>query len=146
MGYIIFLTSGHVAGEVKNAVPVYWRSAKIPRMVGSSFEAEAIALEEAVNVGYTIMKDLSAITNIPEHMIKVEGICDADDVVKAVNNTTNTTKDRTSWEIGRMRQMQQKKEIWRVKWLEGKENPADVLTKRGAPKHLMQRALDHGMV
>ena len=146
MGYIIFLTSGHVAGEVKNAVPVYWRSAKIPRMVGSSFEAEAIALEEAVNVGYTIMKDLSAITNIPEHMIKVEGICDADDVVKAVNNTTNTTKDRTSWEIGRMRQMQQKKEIWRVKWLEGKANPADVLTKRGAPKHLMQRALDHGMV
>ena len=146
MGYIIFLTTGHVAGEVKKACPLYWRSSKIPRMVGSSFEAEAIALEEALNVGYTIMKDLAAITNIPESMIKVEGICDADDVVKAVNNTTNTTKDRTSWEIGRMRQMQSKKEVWRIKWLEGKENPADALTKRGAPKHLMQRALDFGMV
>ena len=98
MGYMIFLTTGQVTGEIKTACPIYWRSAKIPRITGSSFEGEAIALEEAINVGYTIMKDLAAITGIPEDLIKVEGICDADDVVKAVNNTTQKTKDRTSWD------------------------------------------------
>lgn len=146
MGYMIFLTTGHVTGEVKNACPLYWRSTKIPRMIGSSFEGEAIALEEGVNVAFTIMKDLAAITGVPENMIKVEGICDADDVVKAVNNTTQKSKDRTSWEIGRVRQMLNKKEICRVKWQEGAGNVADVLTKRGAAKHLIQRTMEFGMI
>ena len=146
MGYMIFVTTGHVTGEIKNSCPIYWKSAKIPRIIGSSFEGEAIALEEAINVGYTIMKDLAAITNIPESMLKVEGVCDADDVVKAVNNSTQKTKDRTSWEIGRIRQMIMKKEVARVKWHEGSANVADCLTKRGAPKHLMQRAIQFGMI
>ena len=81
-----------------------------------------------------------------EKMIKIEGVCDADDVVKAVNNTTQKSKDRTSWEIGRIRQMLMKKEISRVKWHEGSGNVSDALTKRGAPKHLMQRTIEFGMI
>ena len=147
MGYIIFLSNGHVTGEVRKVCPLYWKSAKIPRIVGSSFEGEAIALEEGLNVAFTMMKDLAAITGIPEHLIKVEALCDCDDVVKAVNATTQKSGlGRTSWEIGRIRQMIEKKEVTRVKWHEGQSNVADVLTKRGAPKHLMIRALEQGVV
>ena len=147
MGYIIFLSNGHVTGEVRKVCPLYWKSAKIPRIVGSSFEGEAIALEEGLNVAFTIMKDLAAITGIPEHLLKVEALCDCDDVVKAVNATTQKSGlGRTSWEIGRIRQMIEKKEVTRVKWHEGQSNVADVLTKRGAPKHLMLRALEQGVV
>ena len=80
-------------------------------------------------------------------LIKVEALCDCDDVVKAVYASTplKTKSGRTSWEIGRIRQMLTKKEVCRVKWLEGKTNPADVFTKRGAPKHLMLRTLEFGV-
>ena len=147
MGFIIFLSNGHVTGEVRKVCPLYWKSAKILRIVGSSFEGEAIALEEGLNVAFTIMKDLAAITGIPEDLIKVEALCDCDDVVKAVNATTQKSGlGRTSWEIGRIRQMIEKKEVTRVKWHEGQSNVADVLTKRGASKHLMIRALEQGVV
>ena len=147
MGYIIFLSNGHVTGEVRKVCPLYWKAVKIPRIVGSSFEGEAIALEEGLNVAYTMMKDLATITGIPEDLLKVEALCDCDDVVKAVNATTQKAGlGRTSWEIGRIRQMLTKKEVDRVKWHEGQNNVADVLTKRGAPKHLMIRTIEQGVV
>ena len=147
MGYIIFLTNGHVTGELRKVCPLYWKSTRIPRMVGSSFEGEAIALEEGLNVAFTIKKDLAAITAIPEELIKVEALCDCDDVVKAVNASTQKAgTGRTSWEIGRIRQMIEKNEVNRVKWHEGQSNVADCLTKRGAPKHLMIRAMEQGVV
>ena len=42
--------------------------------------------------------------------------------------------------------MLNKKEICRVKWQEGAGNVADVLTKRGAAKHLIQRTMEFGMI
>ena len=147
MGYIILLTNGHITGDCREACPLYWTSVKMPRMVGSTLEAESIALEEGLNVAFTIKREIATIINAPEHLIKVEALCDCDDVVKAVYASTplKTKSGRTSWEIGRIRQMLAKKEVCRVKWLEGKANPADVFTKRGAPKHLMLRTLEFGV-
>ena len=147
MGYIILLTNGHITGDCRQACPLYWTAAKMPRIVGSTIEAESIALEEGLNIAFTIKREIAAIINAPEHLIKVEALCDCDDAVKAVYASTpiKTKSGRTSWEIGRIRQMIAKKEINRVKWLEGKTNPADVFTKRGAPKHLMLRTLEFGV-
>ena len=104
-------------------------------------------MEEALNVAYTIKKEIAFITNVPEELIKVEALCDNDDAVKAANTDKQNKKpDRVSWEVGRIRQMKEKGEIWRVKWLEGSHNIADVFTKKTAPKHLMIRALENGVV
>ena len=35
-----------------------------------------IALEEGLNVAYTMMKDMATITGIPKDLLKVEALCD----------------------------------------------------------------------
>ena len=148
MGYIILLTNGHITGELRPACPLYWRSTKISRVVNSAMEAETIALEEGLNVAFTLKKEIAMITNIPEELIKVEALCDSDDSVKAVYASTapKTQNGRVNIEISRVKQMINKREVSRVKWLEGISNPADVFTKRGAAKHLMQRTLTFGVI
>ena len=148
MGYIIMLTNGHITDELRPACPLYWTATRLPRIVGSTLEAESIALEEGLNIAFTIKRELATIMNMPGDLIKVEALCDCDDVVKAVYASTplKTKTGRTSWEIARIRQMLARKEISRVKWLEGKTNPADVFTKLGAPKHILLRTLEHGVV
>ena len=147
MGYIILLTNGHVSGEANPSCPIYWKSTKCPRMINSIMEGEVLAMEEGLNIAYTLNKELAAITNIPEDLILVEALCDNDDAVKSVySDKQNKKPDRVSWDVGRIRQMRMKKEIWRAKWLEGTDNIADVFTKKTAPKHLIMRALEHGLV
>ena len=98
-------------------------------------------------MAYTLKKEICAITNMPEDLIKVEALCDCDDAVKAVNSDKQSKKkDRVSWDIARIRQMKENGEIYRVKWHEGTGNVADVFTKKSAPKHLMVRTLEHGIV
>ena len=146
-GFIVFLTNGHTTNELAPACPLYWKSGKSPRIVGSTMEGEAMAMEEGLNVAYTLKKEICAITNMPEHLIKVEALCDCDDAVKAVNSDKQSKKkDRVSWDIARIRQMKENGEIFRVKWHEGTGNVADVFTKKSAPKHLMIRSLEHGIV
>ena len=83
MGYIILLTNGHITGDCRQACPLYWTAAKMPRIVGSTIEAESIALEEGLNIAFTIKREIAAIINAPEHLIKVERfdvfalVCDA---------------------------------------------------------------------
>ena len=84
---------------------------------------------------------------MPEDLIKVEALCDCDDAVKSVNSDKQSKKkDRVSWDIARIREMKEKGEIHTVKWHEETRNVADVFTKKSAPKHLMQRTLEHGFV
>ena len=146
-GFIVFLTNGHRTNELAPACPLYWKSGKSPRIVGSTMEGEAMAMEEGLNVAYTLKKEICAITNIPDELIKIEALCDCDDAVKAVNSDKqNKKKDRVSWDIARIRQMKDNGEIHRIKWHEGTGNVADVFTKKSAPKHLMLRTLEHGIV
>ena len=48
-GYIVFLTNGHKTNELGPACPLYWKSGKSSRIVGSTMEGEAMAMEEGLH-------------------------------------------------------------------------------------------------
>ena len=48
-GYMVFLTNGHQTNELGPACPLYWKSGKSSRIVGSTMEGEAMAMEEGLH-------------------------------------------------------------------------------------------------
>ena len=60
MGYIILLTNGHVTGELNPGCPLYWKSAKVPRIINLIMEGEILAMDEGLNIAYMIKKELAA--------------------------------------------------------------------------------------
>ena len=129
-GFIILVSGGYQPGERKKACVITWKSGKINRIVTSTYEAEAIALTQAAEEAIAIKRQVIALTGIPDGLIEIEIFCDNHDVVSSVHSTKDTCKSvRVRADIGRMKQIVDKKEIGYLSWIPTEKQLADVFTK-----------------
>ena len=122
---------GLVLGNGPNAAfhPLGWLSHKQSRVARSSSAAEILAIVEAEEFGGAIRLALEMICNrkVP-HEVNVDS--------KALFDTITTqheTKDfRLRQAVSTLRERYEVGDISTLRWIAGKANPADALTKRGA--------------
>ena len=132
MGYVIFLTNGRKEGGKSPCVPISWCSSKIRRVVNSTFEAETLALSDALDQALIIRHQLIRSTNLPTDLVRIECYTDCDDTVQAIHSTKQRAHiGRCAIDIARIKQMIDREEVEKVKWIDTRLQLADCLTKRG---------------
>ena len=70
-----------------------WKSGKISRTASSTFEAETLALTEAMDKTLLIKDQLVKLACVPESVIKVEILTDCNDTVESVYSTKQNPKN-----------------------------------------------------
>ena len=119
--------------------PILWQSKKLKRVTKSPLASETLALGEAADAGILIANLLSEIHGL-KNLPPVQCITDSKSLRDTLH-TSNTIEDMSfQVNIGRLREMINLKEI-SVRWVEGKMQLADPLTKRGASADLLLKVL-----
>ena len=118
-----------VKGQGK-VTPILWQSKKLKRVTKSPLASETLALGEAADAALLISHLMMEIYKL-DHLPFVSTYTDSKSLRDAAH-TTNTVEDMSlRVNIGRLREMVNLGEI-AIRWIEGRKQLADVLTKRGA--------------
>ena len=136
-GFLIFITDNN-----HSSCPVAWNSTKVKRVAKSTLAAEALALSERCDAAFWVSE-----------LAKEAGLIKADQTIKAYTdnrslydavNTTNQVSDRRlRVDISSIREYQDTNEI-EVIWVNGCDQLADVLTKKGASSHKLIKVINEG--
>ena len=135
-GFMVFLYDDH------NVAPVIWQSKKLDRVTKSPLASETMALGETADAGLMIANLVQEIYQLPR-MPHVKCVTDSKSLSDALHTTNTVTDMSLRVSIARLREMTDKGEI-AVKWVEGKHQLADPLTKRGASSEALVQVLDAG--
>ena len=129
-GFVVYLADG----QMKNLVG--YSCGKVKRVVKSTFSAELYSVSEGLNFSVLIRSFLSEIIG---RQLPICIWSDSKQVVDAVNTMSSYPRDKVN--ILELREIQDfvNKDVAEVKWIPTKDNPADVLTKRGvSPDCILQ--------
>ena len=144
-GYIILLSDGYSPGKRGNCCVLSWKANKLPRTVTSTFEAETLALSEALDRAVVIRQQILAMMNMPEELLKIEAFSDCNDCVTAVHSTKQVQrKDRIRLDLHKVKEMIQDKRVESVTWVPTEFQLADIFTKRGVSKAAIQATVGTG--
>ena len=129
-GHIIFL-----ADRNNNCCPLVWNSSRVKRVVRSTLAAETLALNEGCETAIYISRILQEIIRI--NSIPIFAITDNKLLHEVANSLTATTDRLLRVEIAAIREMCERKQTV-LKWVEGKDQLSDSLTKKGpSSAHLL---------
>ena len=117
-------------GENGKVAPISWQSRKLTRVTKSPLASETLALSEAADSGFLIASMVQEMFRLPS-LPKVECYTDNGSLTETLQTSKIIIYKRLRVDITRLREMVEEGEI-SVKWVEGKEQLADALTKRGA--------------
>ena len=85
IAYIVMLSDGYKKnGRKVKCCLLSWASRKAKRVVASTFDAEALALNTGLQAGLVMKAHLVEIMNWTDDMVKVESFTDCNDVYQAV--------------------------------------------------------------
>ena len=144
-GWIVFLGEGYRSGDKNIAMPLDWASGKLNRIVTSTYEAEAIALTSAIEEVIQLKKELMNLVGCPPEMIEIQVFCDCHDVIASIFSTKDACKSvRVRSDVGRMKQILEKKEITSLSWIPSEQQLADALTKATASRIPLTHTLQRG--
>ena len=137
-GHLIFLTNFYT-----KCCPLIWNSSKDKRIVCSTLAAETLALNE----GYETALYLSQILGEISHLKHIPITCLTDNKsLYDITNSLTLTTDRLLWvEITTIRQLCERKQVT-LKWVEGKHQLSNCLTKKGASPLCLQHVLNTGQL
>ena len=78
----------------------------------------------------------------PEDMLEIEGFCDNEDTIKALEYTKTFFKgNRIGLEVAKLKEMRDRGEVKSISWIPGTFQLADCLTKEGSsPLPLLEAA------
>ena len=131
IGYIISLT------DDSGICPIWWKSRKARRVAKSTIEAEALGVGEAIEGGIYFNELWKEIVGGRKIDIRVR--TDSKTLSKAIKSSTGVSSKRLKIDIAAIRETLERGEIKEIEWVPGKEQVADVLTKRGASEDMMVR-------
>ena len=123
-----------VAGNGR-AAPIEWTSKKLERVTKSPLASETAAMADAADAGWlaaNMLKEIFCLTHLP----KIICYSDSKSLKDHLNSTKVIQDPRLRVDAGRLRQMVDKKEI-EIRWIAGKSQLADSLTKHGASTKLL---------
>ena len=124
-GILVFLL-----GENDSVVPISWQSKKLTRVTKSPLASETLALNEAADSGFLIasmVQEMFGLSSLP----MVDCFTDNGSLTETLQTSKIVSDKRLRVDIARLREMVAEGEI-NVSWVEGREQLADALTKRGA--------------
>ena len=135
--YIIFLVNP-VNGK---SAPIDWKSNKTKRRVQSSLAAEALSLSAGLDAAIALKWMIADFigTELP-----VKAIIDNKSTCDAVYSSTDVSEKRLRREIAIIQEMVESGEVKEIRWLEGKDQLADALTKRGASTLKLMKVMQAG--
>ena len=146
-GYIIFLSGGYAIGKRGKCCVLSWKANKLRRVVTSTFEAETLALAEALDEAFVLRHQILQMMGLPDEMLKIEAFSDCNDCVEAVHSTKQVNgakRDRARLDLAKIKQMLERGEVDTVSWVPTDYQLADPLTKRGRTKISMIQTLREG--
>lgn len=138
IGYIIALTDG------KRRCPIWWKSRKSRRVAKSTIEAEALSTGEAI-------EGLIYLRFLWEEVVggkKLEAIVKTDSrtLMTAIKSSTGVSSKRLKIDIAAIREAIEYGEVKEVKWIKGKCQIADVLTKSGVSEENIRNYVEGNKV
>ena len=96
----------------------------------SSLEAECLALVEDLKEISSVRDVIKIVFKLEEKVIPVKGIIDNKSTVVAVHSTTAVSDKKLRRDIGIIKQMLSEGNVILLAWIQGKDQLADVMTKR----------------
>ena len=134
-GHIVFLCDDH-----DNCCPIAWSSSRIKRIVHSTLAAETLSLTDGSGTALFVLSLLEGVVPCRE-VISV--LTDNRSLYETCHSKKPTTDKRLRIDIAGIKEMIDLKQI-EITAIPGKEQLADVLTKKGASPHPLLSVLRNG--
>ena len=140
-GYIIFIKD-----KEGNVSPIMWQSKRLQRVVKSTMAAETLIQVEAAEAGYWLSNIFSEIYGIANFNHNIVCYTDSRQLYDAVHSIKSIVDKRLRIDIAILREMLERKELKDIQWIDGKQQLANCLTKRGASCESLLQVLYNGML
>ena len=139
MAWLIYLSEGFTVGNRSKCNLLSWGCKKTQRVAVSTFEAETIALNNALDEGIEIKK-ICQMTNIPETLITLEAYTDCNDTAAAIRTTkqSQNLNNSTKREIARIKEHIAEGRVQTINWIGTDFMLADCMTKLASKIALAQ--------
>mgnify|MGYP001297108246 FL=1 len=150
IAYIVFLSDGYRENQKRKCCLLTWSARKAKRVVTSTYDAEALALNTGVQAGIVMKTHLKEIMNWKDEMIKIEAFTDCNDVYKSVvlNNKPEKPNQKgdqlSSLDVAAVRKFHQQGLIDDVHWVPSELMLCDTLTKLGKAPDELVNAITRG--
>ena len=138
-GHIVFLR-----GVNNKVVPISWQSKRLYRVTKSPLASETLALCEGADAGFLVSSLVREIFNLPS-LPPVQCYTDNRSLTDTLVTTKVISDRRLRVDVARLREMISEKEIC-VTWVDGKNQVADALTKRGASSESLIEVLNSSFI
>ena len=138
---IVFL-----ADKGDKCFPLDWTANKVKRVVKSTIAAETLALANGLDNAIFTRRLVAEMLGIEEKQIPVEAVVDNKSCIDAIYSTSLVEDKRLRREISSIQELLQTCEIKSVKWVPGKKQLCDVLTKTGANSLKLLQVIQHGQL
>ena len=138
-GQLIFLKD-----KFENLSLIEWQANKVRRIVRSTLAAEALSLVDGLEYAMYLRTVIAELTGKSVSSIKIKAITDNRSCVDAILSTSLIDDKRLRIEMGMLKTMLKNREIDQITWVQGSEQLADALTKRGASGYNLLHVLQNG--
>nr|XP_034319149.1 uncharacterized protein LOC109620710 [Crassostrea gigas] len=119
-----------IKDRIGNCCPIHWQANKIKRVVRSTIAAEALSLQEGLESALYYRKLLEEICHLDSDKVPITAFVDNKSVVEALKSTKMVDDKRLRIDIAAIKEIKNNNVL--VKWIPGKVQLANCLTKRGA--------------
>ena len=127
-----------------NVCTLSWSSSRIKRVVRSTLSAEMLSLQEGIDNAIYIRGMIAEIMNKPPCSLSIIAYVDNKSVTQALCSTKLVDDKRLRVDVASIQQNISDHEITGVRWVQGEDQLADCMTKRGASAYKLLQILKNG--
>jgi hypothetical protein len=125
---------------------IHWSSTKCKRVTRSVLASELYGMMTGFDNGIAISTTLARITNVLGIVRIPVVICpDSRSLYQCLVKLGTTTEKRLMIDLMSLRESYEKREISEIRWIDGRDNPADALTKR-SPNQALATLISTGSI
>ncbi len=126
--------------------PIYWRSKVIAKVCKSAKSAETCALEDAIDSAINIGRQVHQLRTgkIEDKSCRIIAMTNSRGLVDSLNITKEVSVGRMRFNVARIKEYLELKEIEKVKWIPTNHMLADSLTKSRSDSSRLIRVLETG--
>ena len=141
-GYVLMLKDENDKGNL-----IGWQSKRIRRVVKSTLASEALALSDGIDNAFSLASLAGEIIyGAKKKQIPIHCHVDNNDLVQAIHSKKNVSDKRLRIEINSIKEMIEREEICKIKWIESQKQIANSLTKKDADTSLLLHCIKIGKV
>ena len=124
--------------------PLSWYTNKIKRVVRSTLAAEMLSLQEGIDEAIYLRSLICELINVPQISIPIIPYVDNKSVTEALFSTKLVDDKRWRIDVVSVKDSIDKHEINAARWIQGENQLANPLTKKGASAYLLKEVISTG--